>query len=150
MSGSLPAGIESLPQRAKPTRRPRPSEVAATAAQAVVTAVFVDSAPPSPPPSAKHIRPNSPPVSVAVGAVAVAAVPADTSTNASGWEYLDHPADVQIHAWGASIPEAFELAAVGMFSYMTPLSGVDESPDPVEDLECEGMSVLVCVSFARH
>ncbi|KAM3173175.1 hypothetical protein ACTXT7_013022 [Hymenolepis weldensis] len=35
------------------------------------------------------------------------------------YEHLDHTADVQIHAWGKDIKEAFEQAAMGMFSYMT-------------------------------
>ncbi|VDL61090.1 unnamed protein product [Hymenolepis diminuta] len=35
------------------------------------------------------------------------------------YEHLDHTADVQIHAWGKDIREAFEQAAMGMFSYMT-------------------------------
>ncbi|VDN97485.1 unnamed protein product [Rodentolepis nana] len=35
------------------------------------------------------------------------------------YEHLDHTADVQIHAWGKDIKEAFEQAAMAMFSYMT-------------------------------
>ena len=30
------------------------------------------------------------------------------------YEYLDHTADIQIHAWGVSIAEAFEHAVIGM------------------------------------
>lgn len=40
------------------------------------------------------------------------------------FEYLDHTADVQLHAWGSTLEEAFEGAALAMFNYMTPLSGV--------------------------
>ncbi len=34
----------------------------------------------------------------------------------SGFELIDHTADVGIHAWGDSIEEAFKEAALGMFS----------------------------------
>ncbi|XP_037069506.1 LOW QUALITY PROTEIN: protein archease-like [Pollicipes pollicipes] len=44
---------------------------------------------------------------------------------ATGYEYLDHPADVQLHAWGGSLPEAFEQAALAMFGYMTDLETVE-------------------------
>ncbi|KAK9832631.1 hypothetical protein WJX81_005651 [Elliptochloris bilobata] len=45
------------------------------------------------------------------------------------YEYLDHTADIQLHAWGASLEEAFQNVALAMFNYMTPLEGiaVDES-----------------------
>jgi len=41
------------------------------------------------------------------------------------YEYLDHPADVQIHAWGDTLQEAFEQCAMGMFGYMTDIETVD-------------------------
>ncbi len=34
----------------------------------------------------------------------------------SGFETIEHTADIGIHAWGDSIEEAFEEAALGMFS----------------------------------
>mmetsp|Transcript_19862 Transcript_19862/g.59983 ORF Transcript_19862/g.59983 Transcript_19862/m.59983 type:complete len:169 (+) Transcript_19862:216-722(+) len=45
------------------------------------------------------------------------------------FEYLDHTADIQLHAWGATHAKAFEQVALAMFNYMTPLEGiaVDES-----------------------
>ncbi len=43
-----------------------------------------------------------------------------------GYEYLDHTADVQLHAWGPSVKEAFEQCAKAMFGYMTELDTVEE------------------------
>lgn len=52
-----------------------------------------------------------------------ATVPATTPVVT--WEYLDHTADVQIHAWGDTISDAFSGAVVGMFGYMTELQEID-------------------------
>jgi SHS2 domain-containing protein len=38
-----------------------------------------------------------------------------------GWEYLDHTADIQIHAWGPDDAAAFGAAAAAMFGYMVDL-----------------------------
>ncbi|GIL49951.1 hypothetical protein Vafri_6248, partial [Volvox africanus] len=40
------------------------------------------------------------------------------------FEYLDHTADVQLHAWGQDLKEAFENCALAMFNYMSPLEYV--------------------------
>lgn len=44
------------------------------------------------------------------------------------FEYLDHTADVQLHAWGETLREAFENVALCMFNYMTPLKGIIVDP----------------------
>lgn len=43
-----------------------------------------------------------------------------------GYEYLDHTADVQLHAWGPTLKEAFEQSAKAMFGYITELDTVSE------------------------
>lgn len=52
------------------------------------------------------------------------------------FEYLDHTADVQLHAWGQSLPGAFGWAALAMLNYMTPLSGVSECEE--REVKAEG------------
>lgn len=37
------------------------------------------------------------------------------------YAYKDHTADIQIHAWGCDLAEAYAWAALAMFDYMTPL-----------------------------
>ncbi|XP_015928388.1 protein archease-like [Parasteatoda tepidariorum] len=56
------------------------------------------------------------------------------------YEYLDHPADVQLHSWGSTIEEAFEQIAVSMFGYMTEIETVDITMS--QDIEAEGHDML--------
>jgi len=55
----------------------------------------------------------------------------------SGFEYLDHTADVQIHSWGPTLSNAFEQAALGMMGYMTELNTV-EIGEEVKSASVEG------------
>lgn len=57
------------------------------------------------------------------------------------YEYLDHTADVQLHAWGETLQEAFEQCGMAMFGYMTELPTVDIkkcyqiTTEPTDDLD---------------
>jgi SHS2 domain-containing protein len=41
------------------------------------------------------------------------------SPTSTGYEYLDHTADVQIHSWGNNLIESFTQAANALIDYMT-------------------------------
>ncbi|XP_033216868.1 protein archease-like [Belonocnema kinseyi] len=55
------------------------------------------------------------------------------------YEYLDHTADVQLHAWGDTLEEAFEQCAIAMFGYMTELEKVEIKE--VHSVEAEGHDI---------
>lgn len=58
------------------------------------------------------------------------------------FEYLEHPADVQIHSWGGTVGEAFAGSVVGMFGYMVSLGEFDtamEMPVRAEGHDLESL-----------
>ncbi len=56
---------------------------------------------------------------------------------------LDHPADVQIHSWGESLKEAFELAGVALFGYITDLETVESKCEEVLEAQGHDMDSLL-------
>lgn len=56
------------------------------------------------------------------------------------YEYLDHTADVQIHAWGDSLEEAFEQCATAMFGYMTEIDKVEITE--IQEIEAQGEDMM--------
>lgn len=62
--------------------------------------------------------------SIALAAEAVTGKLKDAITVSSNFEYLDHTADIQLHAWGDTLEEAFRYSILAMFGYMTNLSTV--------------------------
>ncbi|XP_065644802.1 protein archease-like [Hydra vulgaris] len=63
----------------------------------------------------------------------------DSSDN-YGYEYLDHPADIQIHSWGLTLKQAFEQQAIGMFGIMTDLNTIENLQEEV--IEAEGHDLV--------
>lgn len=62
------------------------------------------------------------------------------NSHSSILEDLDHTADVQLHAWGDTLEEAFEQCAMAMFGYMTEIDTVEISE--CQDVEADGHDIL--------
>jgi SHS2 domain-containing protein len=62
---------------------------------------------------------------------------------------LDHTADVQCHAWGGSLIEAFQNMAPCMFNYITDISKVQINPTRSSSIEVNGtfFAQFWCVHF---
>uniref|UniRef100_A0A7J3X5A8 Protein archease n=1 Tax=Thermofilum pendens TaxID=2269 RepID=A0A7J3X5A8_THEPE len=61
------------------------------------------------------------------------------SSRSSGFEMLEHTADVLVRAWGGSLEEALASAILGMYEVMTDLSKVEAREGRV--VEAEGMDL---------
>lgn len=66
-------------------------------------------------------------------------------THGMNFEYRDHTADIQLHAWGKDMSEAFENAGLAMFNYMTPLQGVkiDPTKEKIYKMQAHDMQSLL-------
>jgi Uncharacterized conserved protein len=70
----------------------------------------------------------------------IAAEKKDVESNRAGFEYLDHTADVQLHAWDKDMKGALEQLVLSMFEYMTSLETVGIDPELSEQV---GLNVKV-------
>jgi SHS2 domain-containing protein len=52
-----------------------------------------------------------------------------------GFKFLEHTADVYVEAWGTSLEEAFENAALATFTVMTELETVDPQVEDAFEVE---------------
>jgi len=48
------------------------------------------------------------------------------------FEYLEHPADIQLHSWGEDLRLAFQSSALAMFNYMTDVNQIE--PDSTREI----------------
>ena len=63
-------------------------------------------------------------------------IPYEEQFKEIGYEYLDHPADIQIHAWGRTLSDTYEQAAIAMFGVMTELTTVEHLQE--QNVEASG------------
>lgn len=61
----------------------------------------------------------------------------------SGYEYLDHTADIQLHSWAPTLREAFELVAIAMFNYITELEHVECNGEVEVEVEGHDLQSLL-------
>ncbi|MEO0250440.1 MAG: archease [candidate division WOR-3 bacterium] len=61
----------------------------------------------------------------------------------SGFEILEHPADIGIRSRGRSLSEAFEQAAVGLFNLMYDPARVTPSLTREVEIQSEGLDYLL-------
>jgi len=66
----------------------------------------------------------------------------ETDTSEKNFEYLPHPADVQLHAWGKSIEESFCNAVLSMNGYLTDLDSVEIDERCEFKIEAKGHDMI--------
>ena len=61
----------------------------------------------------------------------------------SGFEYLSHPADIQVHSWGPTVARALEPQAVALFGEMMDLDKFEEKEE--RKISIQGSDILSMV-----
>ncbi|HEY0088488.1 MAG TPA: archease [Candidatus Lokiarchaeia archaeon] len=62
----------------------------------------------------------------------------------SGYEFLDHTADVQVKSWGATLEEAFAQTAYSLMAIMTPnLKKIEATEEKKIKIEAEDKEALL-------
>ena len=67
-----------------------------------------------------------------------------------GFEYIDHPADIQIHSWGATINKALEPLAIGLFGVMFDLNGFSDKEEKKISVKANDLLSLVYQFLDAH
>lgn len=63
---------------------------------------------------------------------------------ASGFEFVDHPADVKVKCWGSTLEEAFSQAAYGLTATITPnLELISKKVEKTIQVEAEDKEALL-------
>jgi len=160
------AGHESLPQRQQKRSRPRDDPEDSPTAEVAEAKETTEATNTAESPAAAEESAADPPTTGGEAAAEAKAPPppdaqspspptddADDKVLASGtslpaapsaphterqYEYLDHTADVQLHAWGRTTEEAFEYTVLAMCDYVTDLSTVDIDPARTLEVEVKG------------
>lgn len=62
----------------------------------------------------------------------------------AAFEYIDHPADIQIHSWGPTIERALEPLAIGLFGVMMDLDGFADAREKPISVKGNDLFSMVC------
>lgn len=61
----------------------------------------------------------------------------------AGFEYIDHPADIQIHSWGKNMEDALEPLAIGLFGVMFDITGFTDQVEKEISIKANDILSLV-------
>ncbi|KAL0244215.1 hypothetical protein GEMRC1_008300 [Eukaryota sp. GEM-RC1] len=64
-----------------------------------------------------------------------------STTSESGYEYCDHPADIQLHSWGHSLESAFDSVGQALMNYSSNLDRVDPDPEQTQEFDVQGFDM---------
>lgn len=60
-----------------------------------------------------------------------------------GFEYIDHTADIQVHAWGSDIQQCFEQTVIAMMNVMTNTDEIGEFETVEIELSAPDKEILL-------